>query len=662
MFSRRSIPGFFAWLALFVCSQAPAASDPSPWLEVHSTHFTVITDAGVKKGQEVALRFEQMRAVFALLLTKTRLNQSIPLTVLAFGNDQSYYQLAPLHDGKPIDVPGFFLPGADQEFIALNLSEEESWRAVAHDFSRMLLDFNYPPAQPWFDDGLTEYFSAVRVSDRQYEIGADPGGSTAKSLTAVLNAQPWLPLPELFSAKHDAAAAAPSIYSAESWIVMHYLLHEQKLPETGTYFGLVLNQHLPVEDAIQKAYGMSSAQLQQAVKNYFQARQSAAPSGPAAQANSASPALAEHFPALVAPGDSTITTRPLTESDARAIYAGVQVRVPERRDVALKTLHQLATTPTLADKKSEAKATRRAGEDADYLPSNAEGNEVAHRALAWDHIEHNEFDEAFAEIGDAIALNPGDMWARYYFDIAKYRSAQARHAEMTGIANVMIDLKNVLEWNPEMSAAYDLLAVARNQGGVATAAMESERAAIRLSPRDQSYSFHLAQIYVTSKKWEAADTLLDRLKAGNDPKIAAEAAELQTQAGTQRKYGIPGNGSNAQPRYEAQKTPFDVLDEDAAKRAAAEEASGKVAGGSVEKPVTKFVKGRLVSVDCSKAPAAILTVHSDAGTLRLHSNDYRSLLLIGTDDFSCGWRDVQVTVNYKPSAGGEGDLVSLEMR
>jgi hypothetical protein len=93
-----------------------AASEP-PWLEIHSAHFIVVTDAGDKKGREVALRFEQMRAVFATLLGKERLNQPVPLTVLAFKNDKDYYQLAPLRQGQPIDVPGFFLPGEDQDFI-----------------------------------------------------------------------------------------------------------------------------------------------------------------------------------------------------------------------------------------------------------------------------------------------------------------------------------------------------------------------------------------------------------------------------------------------------------------------------------------------------------------------------------------------------------------
>ena len=171
----RSISLGFAFLAWAFCSIPAVAATEPPWLEIHSTHFTVITDAGDKKGREVALRFEQMRAVFATLLTKDRLNQPVPLTILAFKNDKSYYQAAPLRQGQPIDVPGFFLSGEDQDFIVLNLVEEESWRAVAHDFAFMLLSYNYPPAQGWFDEGLTEYFSSIRVDNRQVEIGGDPG-------------------------------------------------------------------------------------------------------------------------------------------------------------------------------------------------------------------------------------------------------------------------------------------------------------------------------------------------------------------------------------------------------------------------------------------------------------------------------------------------------
>ena len=668
-----------ALCGLLLCSISAHAAEPNPWLEIHSVHFTVITDAGDKKGREVALRFEQMRAVFATLLGKERLNQSIPLTILAFGNDKSFYQVAPLQhlqgqeQGQPISVPGFFLPGEDQDFIVLNFSEEESWRAVAHDFATMLLTYNYPPAQGWFDEGLAEYFSSIRVDNRKVELGSDPALSAfskndlpgnerdshpPKSFTELLGAQAWLPLPELFAMKHDPSTGSQgkpqTLLHAESWMVMHYLLHEQKLPQTGTYFNLVLNQHVPVEEAIQKAYGMSSAQLEQAVKDYFHSA-----SNPGPPANTAS--LSSSIPVPVGPDDSAITSKSLPEPDARALYFEVAIRIPERRDLGLKELHDLATAPTAADKKIAAKKEeKRPNEDSELLPSNAIGSALAHRVLAWDHIEHGEFAEALTELGDATALNPRDLWLRYYLSVLKYRMAQAGHADIQGLPNMMIDLRSVLEWYPELAAAYDLLAVARNAGGGPAAAMQAERAAIGLSPRDERYVYHLAQIYVASKNWEAANLLLDRLKASDNPQIATLARDLIEQAGTERKYGIPANaGTMAQAKLAPQKSPFDILEEDAAKRAAAEKSPPP--GASEDRRPTKFVKGRLVTVDCSQAPAAILTVSAESATLKLRAADYKSLLLIGADDFSCDWRDRQVTVNYKPGGATSGDVVSVEV-
>ena len=175
--------------------------------------------------------------------------------------------------------------------------------------------------------------------------------------------------------------------------------------------------------------------------------------------------------------------------------------------------------------------------------------------------------------------------------------------------------------------------------------------------------YHLAQIYVASKKWEAANILLDRLKASGNP-ANCHAGPRTDRAGRNRAQ-IWHSGETpenmAQPKLAPQKSPFDVLEEDAAKRAAAEKSAPTGRTPEDQRP-TKFLKGRLVAVDCSHAPAAVLTVTAESAMLKLRAADYKSLLLIGADDFSCDWRDRQVTVNYKPSGPKDGDLVSLEMR
>ena len=655
---------------------ASRAAEPSPWLEIHSSHFTVITDAGDKKGKEVALRFEQMRAVFAVLLMKERLHEPLPLTIVAFKNDKDYYQTAPLRQGQPIAANGFFLPGEDHNFIVLNLAAEESWRAVAHDFAHLLLNYNYPQVQAWFDEGLAEYFSSIRVDDKKYEIGGDPElypGYASKSLTELLGGQSggqsWLALPDLLTMKpgnSNPESQHDTLFYAQSWMTMHYLLHDKKLPETGTYFDLVENQHVPVEQAVQKAYGMTPEQFEQEVKDYFHSLT------PLFQALDASKQPGSHpnmpqvyeFAEIVGPNDSAVTSKFLSEVDARATVDEVKIRIPDRREAALQELQTLATAPNpTSAKKASEKGNEKDDKDKDEnsaaLPVAVAGNEIAHRALAWDHLQHGEFEDAAEELGDAAALNRSDMWIRYYFSVLKYRMAQARHTDIPGLPNMMQDLRAVLEWYPEFADAYDLLASARREGGGPVAAMQAERAAIELSPRNQQYLYHMAQIYVSDKKWVAARALLELLKTSSNPQVAASAGEQLAQLANEQKYGLSPATAASASKLAKQSSPFDVLDQDAAKRAAAEQATQS---DIADKRPTKFFEGKLLDVDCSQSPAAVLTVSSGSAVLKLRTADYKSVLLIGADTFSCAWNNRSVSVNYKARGMSDGDLVSLEVR
>jgi hypothetical protein len=677
----RPIPvSVFTVMLLGVLTISAPASEPSPWLEVHSTHFTVITDAGEKRGKEVALRFEQMRAVFALLLMKNRLNEPRPLTILAFKNDKNYYQSAPLKQGQPIGVLGFFVPGEDQNFIVLNLFEMEPWRAVAHDFAHLLMNYNYPPVEGWFDEGLAEYFSSLRVDNQQVEIGGDPElnsiftgdllgnqreiSSPPRSFTELLDGQVWLALPDLLTLKHDTSTFVEgthhTLYYAQSWITVHYLLHEKKLPETGTYFDLVENQRLPVEQAIQKAYGVTPDQFDKAVKDYFH---SLTPLFTALDASkqkdsTADPRQVYHFPAPVGPNDSAIITKPMRENDAKALAAEVMTRIPERRNLGLQELQALATIPEInaSGKPVERKAARENIEDAPLVA--AVGNEIAHRALAWDHLQHGEFDAAAEELSDAAILDQHDLWIRYYLALLKYRIAKVKHADIQGLPNMMQDLRAVLDWYPEFADAYDLMAMARKEGGGSIAAMQAESAAIELSPRNQEYVYHLAEIYIEGKKWEAARALLERLKTSSDSLVAAEAREQLTRLTNEQKYGL--STASTAPKLSPQSSPFDVLEQDARNRTAAGQAAQNAGVG--DRRAAKFLQGLLLRVDCSQSPAAVLTVATGGTTLKLRTADYKSLLLIGTDTFSCTWSDRSVSVNYKPGGLSDGDLVSLEVR
>ena len=52
-----------------------------------------------------------------------------------------------------------------------------------------------------------------------------------------------------------------------------------------------------------------------------------------------------------------------------------------------------------------------------------------------------------------------------------------------------------------------------------------------------------------------------------------------------------------------------------------------------------------------------------AGTrvLKLRTENYKSLMLMGADEFSCEWRSRAVAINYRAGGKADGDLVSVEL-
>jgi tetratricopeptide (TPR) repeat protein len=629
------------------------AAEPK-WQEFRSQHFTVISDAGEKKGREITLRFEQMRAVFGQLLMRKKLAMPVPLTIFAVNDEQQYLKMAPLREGRPISEPGFFIPGEDHQFIVLNVSEEDPWRAISHQFAHLLLNYNYPPTQGWFDEGFAEYFSSLRLDNKQAQIGSDPelaspvsedvlGNQTEvrnppKSLTELLSGWVWLSLPDLFNMRHNPASYQEgthhTLFYAQSWMVMHYILNKEQLSATGIYFDLVQNQKLPVEEAIQPAYGISPAQFDKAVKDYFRSLKQLVADQQAVRQGapqSDRPAVYQ-FATPMGPDEVVVDAKQVSEADALAQMAEVMVRLPDRRQQGLIEIDNVL------------KMTDKKGQPVD--------NEIAHRALAWAHLDHKEFSEAAEELGTAAGLDPRDVWNRYYLALLKYRTAQTKHEEIQGLANMMIDLKVTIDWYPDFAEAYNMLAMARVEGGGAASALESIKLAIALSPRNEQYIFNLGQIQEAGKKWDAARETFERLKSSTNPQIAAAASHQLEELATVKKYGV----SPSAPKRVTQSSPFDELEQEAQKRAHASDSTVP------DKRPTQFVKGTLTSVDCSRAPAAVLMVNTGTRSLKLRTSDYKSLLVIGEDGLSCDWRNRRVSINYKAGGAADGDLVSVEMQ
>jgi hypothetical protein len=74
------------------------------------------------------------------------------------------------------------------------------------------------------------------------------------------------------------------------------------------------------------------------------------------------------------------------------------------------------------------------------------------------------------------------------------------------------------------------------------------------------------------------------------------------------------------------------------------------------------MKGKLVSVDCSNTPLALLTVISGDKTWKLQAKDSTHLVIIGADKFSCEWTNQKIAVNYHETGDATGEIISLELQ
>lgn len=648
---------------LFARDQKPSTKEG--WLQIQSAHFTILTDAGEKRGREVAVRLEQMRAVFAGLIMRDKLRMPVPLEVVALKDDKDYERLSPLRKRTAITDPGFFLAGDDKNIIALDLFADEPWRAIAHPFAHMLLDGNYPPTKAWFDEGLAEYFASVRVDNKYVDIGSDPELTNkyaedllgnindvrhpAKSLTELLMGPLWLDMPDFLQMRLNSQpyheGTHHTLFYAQSWIVVHYLLAKNLLPQAGTYFNLVENEKSPVPQALRQAFGMTPEQFEKAIKDYFQsltALFTAQQNADAAVQNSRdvdearnSGQQVNHFASPLTPDEVSAVVKKVTDDDAHALVAEVMVRQPEHREEGFKQLEALAQDPT--------------------------DNALAHRALAFAFLQGGDFKQATAQLQAAKDDDPSssDPWIHYCEALLRFRMAQnSGQAIEGGLANVQQDLRAVVDWDPEFAEAYHLLGLAEVQGGGTHAAADSMRKAIELSPRNRRYVLDLADIYLAQKNWDQAQALLEQLKAGGNPQIAAAARKKLDDLPFIKKYGItPDRAADAQKTrvIEANSGISNPLPDDDA------DAKPQLKERAPDKRPVKYLKGRIVKVDCTKAPEALITISSAGRVLKLHTLDYKSLVLVGADQFSCGWHNQAASVNYKAASASEGDLVSLEI-
>jgi tetratricopeptide (TPR) repeat protein len=604
MISRR-----FLATALMAFAFTAARADQQ-WVQVDSPHFSVATDGGEKRAREVAQRFEQMRTAFGAMFQKVSVNTA-PLQIIAFRNGKELRQFAPLYQGKPIEIAGFFLgdgghggtASGERQYIALDLSAENNWQTVFHEYAHLLINSNFPPAPVWFDEGFAEYCSSLKMDKKEIALGL-----TSPVQSRVLSENSWLPIVQLFSVRHDSQIYNRDdrrfVFYAQSWITVHFLMGKGLLKQANNYITLTQNQHVPVADAIRQSFGMEPEALQKAVEAYFRTG-----------------VLYYHVAAPPGSDNISFSSHPLNDLDVKSVFADLDYHARDYRARGINEFKEiLAAQPD---------------------------NFVANRGLGLEAMHSRDWKQAAEYFKRAAGQDSKDAQVHYWLAFVLNREG-GRAASAEDHATIRKELNMAVNLDPNYADAYNLLGMNLSMGGEKEAAIAALTKAIQLNPRNLYYYGNLANVYLRSRDFDRAIPLLQQLQKNSDPQIAAMATQQLQQAETMRAY--MSNRSTTSANIEPAATP---TEKEVAATASTQPSTAAAA--------VSFMKGTLLSVDCSSAPAATLTIVSSGKQWKMLTPEAKKLVLIGADEFSCTWKNRKIAVNFRKNSDNEGTLLSLEL-
>jgi len=608
----RSLRAFFALGCLILWSHQSFAGEPQ-WVEVRSPNFSVITDAGDKRGRDVALHFEQMRSVFGTLMIKAHVNLSVPLQIVAFRSSKEMRQVAPIFNGKPTELAGLFQGGEDRSFIMLDMSVDNPWSVVFHEYAHQLMDGNLSiRTDPWFEEGFAEYFSSIEVDNKEARVGKIP-----EETYRVLQQTGMMRVADLFrvqqySKTYNESGDHRSMFYAESSLVVHYLYDNQLMLKLAEYFDARLNQKKPIEQAIQQAFGMTPEQFDKVLRNYL------------------SSGRFKYYPIPTPSGivAAQFTERPVNPADARAVLADIDAHSLDHHDRAL-------------------------GEFQDVLKMDPD-NASALRGAGYAYLQRQDFEQAGEYFRRAAERDSKDPRVHYYNAMLMNRAGLPSGAKSDEMKR---ELETAIALDPKLADAYSLLAWAQAFSGEPEKGLTTMKKAVELSPRNETYQINLANIYMANRKVNEAIALLRGLAGSGNPQVASQANGALAQAESFKE-----QSKSFRPQIEIRKSEnVEVARDQAGNPEGKIEAAIEVDAPPPSTPV-RFIKGKLAAVDCSAAPQALLIVVAGGRSLKLHIGDSKHVVLIGADEFSCDWKNKNVALNYRERQDGDGDVVSLEVQ
>ncbi len=459
------------------------------WVSVRSKHLLVVGNGSEKEIRLVARRLEQFRDAVSQVFTGPSLNDRVPTTVIVFRDDYSY---------RPFKVSennaGYFQPGKDVNYITLSTEvrgDQDPFTIIFHEYTHLLVNTSIGTVPPWFNEGLAEYYSTLSIdADRKVMVGRP-----IHRHIMLLRQNPLLPLRTLFQvdykSPHYNEGHKQSLFYAESWALMHYLLtnkNGQRASQMWKFLEL-MKEGGGVEPAFEKSFettfeGMENELRQYIRQNYYQTFDS----------NLTGKATAE----------PRLTAAPVSDAEAQA-YLGDLLLHSNRPEAEEFLQRALKLDPNLA---------------------------FAHAALGMLRFRQSKWSEALVSLERAVASETADYLIRYSYAFVLSRQGETGLNPASGFssesgAKARQQLKKVISLRPDFPDSYNLLAYVNlvTNTEIDETIQTLQRALVRL-PGRLDFTYMLGQLYMHKDDYKQARPMLEQVVRGTVEDRVRRHAEL----------------------------------------------------------------------------------------------------------------------------------------
>ncbi|HEV8592707.1 MAG TPA: tetratricopeptide repeat protein [Pyrinomonadaceae bacterium] len=494
------------------------ASAKDEWLQVRSKNFFLVGNASEKDIRRVATKMEQFRETFRQLFQAMNVNAPIPTNIIVFKSDSAFKPYKPRRaDGKADNfIAGYFQSGEDVNYIAISTEgpDSDTFGTIFHEYVHFIINTNFGKSEvpPWFNEGLAEYYQTFEIEeDQKVKLGYPQAGHLD-----LLRQNKLMPLETLFGVSSysllQTGDHSRSIFYAESWALIHYLVQTGKTDGLGKFLAAILKD-VPPQKAFQDAFQITYADMEKELRKYVE------------QASYRYNTLTFKEKLLF---DTQMQTSPLADADSKTYLADLLYHTNRADEAEPLLVAALATNPN---------------------------SSMANTTLGMVKLKQRKFDEAKAALDKALAQDQKNHTAYYQYAYLLSREGRDEFGYVKEFpaptAQKMRDLlKKAIALNPEYTESYELLAfvnLVNNENHNESLAYLKK--ALQYQPGNQRYLLRAAEIYLRQEKFKEAETIISKIAStADEPEIKSRADSLLTEL--KQRQAINAQNAESRRQYE----------------------------------------------------------------------------------------------------------------